>query len=100
MASQQMDLDMAAADFKGETYDRDLDRPRLLTQLQRVKDYMADGPYHSLRAISEATGAPEASVSARLRDMRRPVDKKGLGLRIDDQRMLGGLWLYRWVQAE
>lgn len=58
-------------EFKGETYDPDQDHGRLKAQLGRVRWLMLDGEWRTLRHIAEATGHPEASVSARLRDLRR-----------------------------
>jgi hypothetical protein len=46
--------------------------PRLSRQLVRVQDLVRDGQWRTLREISEAVSAPEASVSARLRDLRKP----------------------------
>jgi hypothetical protein len=60
-------------DHDGATFDRALDGKRLNAQTQRVFDLMKDGQWRTLAAISEATGAPEASVSARLRDLRKPA---------------------------
>lgn len=47
------------------------DAARLGAQLRRVIACMSDGEWHTLTEISAATGDPEASISARLRDMRR-----------------------------
>jgi hypothetical protein len=47
------------------------DHVRLGRQRAAVFAFMADGEWHTLREIAEATGHPEASVSARLRDFRR-----------------------------
>ena len=44
---------------------------RYAHQLQHVKTHMLDGKWHTLQELSEVTGAPEASVSARLRDLRK-----------------------------
>lgn len=52
------------------TYDSSLDAPRLTAQLQRVYDVMASGSWYTLREIAARTGDPEASISARLRDLR------------------------------
>ena len=57
--------------FDGATYERAKDQRRLTTQLRRVLRFMRDGRYHTLRRISEALDYPEASVSARLRDLRK-----------------------------
>lgn len=61
---------------RGETYDAQLDLRRLGRQLQGVRDYMfmaSEYGWRTLQEIAGATGYPEASVSARLRDLRRPV---------------------------
>jgi hypothetical protein len=62
-------LDIA---FDGETYDPELDKHRLAAQLQAVRAAMLDGNWRTLAWISGRVGAPEASVSARLRDLRKP----------------------------
>jgi hypothetical protein len=84
--------------FCGETYEPALDQARLGHQLSRVVEFMSDHLPHTLADIARATGAPEASVSARLRDMRRPIHRKGLGYRVDRTRLDRGLHSYRWVQ--
>ncbi len=55
----------------GETFEPERDRERLGAQYCRVRDLMADGAWRSLSEIRAATDYPEASISARLRDMRR-----------------------------
>ncbi len=57
--------------FDGETYDAPLDENRLSRQLDRVRNLMLDGKWRTLFEIEQATGAPETSVSARLRDLRK-----------------------------
>ena len=57
--------------FDGETYDHDRDVERLTGQWHRVYECMSDGQPRTLRQIATATGDPEASVSARLRDLRK-----------------------------
>ena len=80
-------------DRDGETFDRSKDLRRLNKQAQDVYLVMADGRPHTLREISEATGHPEASVSARLRDLRKPTLG---GFIIDRQRIAeSGTWTYR-----
>ena len=58
--------------YDGESYRPHLDRRRLSAQHQRVWGVMMDGQFRTLREIAELTGDPEASVSARLRDFRKP----------------------------
>lgn len=80
--------------FDGTTFDHDQDSGRLNAQLQRVRDLMADGQWRTLAAISVATGDPESSVSARLRDLR----KARFGQRtVDRRRKSRGLYEYRVV---
>jgi hypothetical protein len=49
----------------------ELDGARLGDQAQRVFGAMSDGMWHTLAELSQRTGDPEASISARLRDFRR-----------------------------
>lgn len=56
----------------GKTYDHARDGARLAKQHNRVLSAMKDGEEHTLAQIAKATGDPEASVSARLRDLRKP----------------------------
>lgn len=56
----------------GETYNPVADKPRLNAQTQAVFSVVCDGAWRTLRELSDLTGAPEASVSARLRDLRKP----------------------------
>ena len=58
--------------FGGETYDREKDGRRLSTQLIDVRDLMLDGVWRTLREIGLRLDHPEASISARLRDLRKP----------------------------
>jgi hypothetical protein len=58
--------------FDGDTFDPDLDGTRLFAQLKRVRALMGDGAWRTLAEISAATADPEASISARLRDLRKP----------------------------
>ena len=81
-------------DFDGETYDRTLDHKRLTGQLGKVQEAMSEGWWWSLEALAKKTGAPEASVSARVRDLRKA---KFGGFEIERQRTDSGLWLYRMV---
>ena len=69
------DLRMAKAgyrpSFAGNTFDPALDLMRLTTQLERVKALMSDQHWRSLQQIAQLVGGTEASVSARLRDLRK-----------------------------
>lgn len=58
--------------FDGSTYDPEADKERLTRQIERVHALMIDGKWRTLEEIAQATGAPTHSVSARLRDLRKP----------------------------
>jgi hypothetical protein len=87
-----MGMDMKS--FGGRTFDEDLDGDRLRIQLAAVWRFMFDGQWHMLAEISAAVDAPEASVSARLRDFRK--EKFG-GYIVERQRIPNGngLHIYR-----
>jgi len=77
----------------GATFDPDIDEVRLNRQHKRVLRVMADGFWHTLHEISQATADPEASVSARLRDFRK---LRFGGFTVERQRVKGaGTWQYR-----
>ena len=73
MNDNQLDLlDFLEGDRDGTTYDTEFDLDRLNKQAKRVYKVMRDGDWWALHEIAEHTGDPEASVSARLRDLRKP----------------------------
>lgn len=55
----------------GETFDVELDMVRLNSQARKVYTVMYAGAWMTLREIAALADAPEASVSARLRDFRK-----------------------------
>ena len=83
------------AQFDGVGYDAAQDAVRLRGQLARVYGVMRDGQWRTLREIEEATGAPSASASAQLRNLRKArfgghqVDRRPRGDRSQ------GLYEYR-----
>lgn len=84
-------------DRSGETYEPKRDRKRLNAQATAVYEFMKDGQWHTLAEISNATGAPEASASARLRDLRSP--KLG-NFNVERRYLSKGLHQYRMGQGE
>lgn len=78
-------------DRHGSTYSAPRDFDRLNAQQADVWSFIKDGEWHTLREISAATGHPEASVSARLRDFR------AMGRVIEREHVERGLWKYRVV---
>ena len=65
---------------------------RLSRQHDTIRDLMRDGHWRSLPAIAAATRAPEASVSAQLRHLRKP---RFGGYVVEKRHVAGGLWEYR-----
>jgi|ETNvirnome_2_130_1030620.scaffolds.fasta_scaffold00125_21 hypothetical protein len=61
-------------DFDGDTYEPVFDKPRLNTLLGKVWNVMQDERWRTLAEIHVAIGGSgsEASISARLRDFRKP----------------------------
>lgn len=82
--------------FDGSTYDPHLDCRRLSTQLEKVKQIMGDGKWRTLREIRlrfpHNLEVSEASISARLRDCRKP---RFGSFTVDRRRRQAGLFEYR-----
>ncbi len=76
----------------GTTYDPKRDYARLNKQSRRIYKLMYDGKWRTLPEISAETGDPEASVSARLRDLRK--EKFG-GHTVRKVYIEKGLWSYQ-----
>jgi hypothetical protein len=80
--------------FDGYTYVPPRDFERLNLQVSKVFNLMADGKWRTLAGIAETLNAPPASVSARLRDLR----KEKWGSYVVERRYLqDGLYEYRVV---
>ncbi len=78
--------------FDGADFQQDRDGARLSAQLERIRDLMLDGAWRTLEAIAAATGAPQPSVSAQLRHLR----KERFGAFVVEKRHVGaGLYEYR-----
>jgi hypothetical protein len=86
----------------GDTFEPEVDGERLTSQQKRVDALMADGQWRTLpkiiadlRKLYPGTHYGEASISARLRDMRR------VGWKIERVRSnpTSGLYLYRAVKV-
>lgn len=72
------------------------DMPRLRDQALRVYTHMRDLRPHTLKDISAATGDPEASVSARIREIRRYLRDGGKG-DVTRERVEGGNGLHTYA---
>jgi len=72
--------------------DPEADHERLTGQLAAIKDCMFDGRWRTLAEIEAVTGAPQASVSAQLRHLRKPRFGSYI---VDKRRRSPGTWEYR-----
>lgn len=82
--------------FDGASFDSARDGERLGKLLDRVYDLMRDGRWRTLAQIAVTTGGSEASVSARLRDMRKERFQARTPCRtVERRRVSDGLWEYR-----
>ena len=83
--------------FSGDDYDAAFDYTRLTGQIKRIFNLMRDGKWRSLDEIALATGDGAASVSAQLRNLRKP----SFGEHTVERRSRGdrslGLYEYRVV---
>ncbi len=85
-------LDVSAP--KGDTFDGARDGKRLAHQRQRVLDILLDGSWITLGCLSVLANAPEASCSARIRQLRSE------GFVIEREYVERGLWRYRLVKRD
>lgn len=77
---------------EGGTFDHARDTDRLNRQARAVFNVMKDGKWRTLKTIALLTNEPEASVSARLRDLRKP---RFGGHVVDRSYVADGIWQYR-----
>jgi len=73
------------------------DKPRLNTQREDVRRLMLDGEFRTLADIEAATGHPQASISARLRDLRRP-EYGGYTVNRIHKAEACGTWYYQVIE--
>lgn len=81
--------------FDGETYDRERDFERLSSLLGRVHEVMSDGMWYTLNMLRNRCGGTEASLSARVRDLRKA---KFGGHTVIRRYIKNGLWEYMLEQ--
>jgi len=82
--------------FDGDDYVHTRDVARLTGQILRVHQFMTDWQWHTLAQIAAATGAPEASASAQLRNLRKVRFGKW---EVSRRHVNGGLYEYRLEPA-
>lgn len=84
--------------FHGETFEPVLDQERLSRQWERIYHVMCDHSWRTLSELCKETGDPEASASARLRDLRK------MGYTVERRRRPGfderrGIFEYRLLMV-
>lgn len=90
----QTEIDFDAPHFDGATLSSD-DHARLGKQLARVMEVIRDGVARTPEQLEAATGYRWASISARLRDLRKPC----FGARQVEREAIGGRqFTYRFVK--
>lgn len=85
------------ARFDGITYSEERDGNRLSSMLERVLLMMIDGQWRTLQEIREFCGGTDASISARLRDLRKP---KFGAYDVERRYVSNGLWEYRVMRPD
>jgi hypothetical protein len=78
--------------FDGETIEAARDNGRLTVQLNEVRRICSNEQWWTLAELARATGYPEASISARLRDLRKPKFGRW---NVERQYVERGLFRYR-----
>ncbi|MBL0320297.1 MAG: hypothetical protein IPP74_13555 [Alphaproteobacteria bacterium] len=84
--------------FDGNTYEKENDYKRLLSQLDEIREIMIDGEWRTLSQLRELTGFPESSISAQLRNLR----KQKMGSYTVNRKVVGdrknGLYSYQIIK--
>lgn len=94
MIGEQQELPLGLEGPRGgDTFEAARDESRLNRQMRDVWRIVRDEEWHTLPEIADLTGHPEASISARLRDLR----KRRFGGHTVERTFVGaGLWAYRF----
>ena len=79
------------ATFEGATYDEALDYNRLSTQINDVLNILLDQQWHKMQDIASDISAPEPSVSAQIRNLR----KEKHGGYVINRRRVGNTYEYQ-----
>ena len=83
--------------FDGLTFNHARDDTRLRKQLDAVRSVMMSGGWWTLAELSKKAQGSEASVSARLRDLRKT---RFGGYTIDRRYVMDGVWEYHMALGE
>jgi len=94
MGTAKRILALKDAEFDGDDYQPDRDKERLTGQIKRVFRHIQDGKWYTVEKIANTTGDPQTSVSAQIRNLRKP---KFGAHEIDRQYLGSGLYEYRMI---
>lgn len=94
---RQQNLFETKEDWVGKVYDYKYDFTRLKNQRERVWAVMLSHEWVTLSEISFKTGDPEASISANLRDFRKPKYGSHTVMKRPRGHRKVGLWEYKLV---
>lgn len=83
---------MSLPHFNGDAYVHERDAERLTKQLDKVRDLCLDGVWRGLAEIAALLGEPHASVSAQLRNLRKP---RFGAYNVERRWVYGGYYEYR-----
>lgn len=89
---------MMSAHIDGAFYTPSLDEQRLTTQMERVRRELLDGRWHTAQHVADRIHAPLTSVSAQIRNLRKP-ENGGYDI-ITRRDGDTGLFLYRLVRGD
>lgn len=84
-------------DRSGKTFSRARDGERLSRQARAVWNVMRDKKWRTLPEIASVLEEPEQSISARLRDLRKP---RFGGWNVERTYVANGVWAYRVLKPE
>jgi hypothetical protein len=87
----------AQPDFDGKTYVRALDHSRLTGQKGVVFEVLSNGAWWTLAELEGETGFPQASISARIRDLRKPEFG---GYNVPGRRRTTATWEYKLFDVQ
>lgn len=80
----------------GESFDSQRDETRLNKQARRVFSIMSDHGWHTLAELEDRTGDTSASISARIRDLRKP---RFGAYTVERRYVAQGVWEYRMLDT-
>jgi hypothetical protein len=83
---------MAVTRFSGADYVPRRDDARLLRQVDHIREIVLSAGWYSVPDIARLTGYSENSVSAQLRNLRKPSHGS---YRVEGARFPDGVWRYR-----